>query len=373
MKPSTAKTNTRRWVIKIGSALLTDEGRGLDHAIIRLWVDQMAALRKAGIDPVLVSSGSIVEGMSRLGIQRRPQPLYQLQGLAAVGQMGLIQVYESFFQKHGTHTAQILMTRDDFTNRARYLNARSTLRCLLGWGVVPVINENDSIATEEIRVGDNDTLAGLVANLVEAELLVVLTDQLGLFTADPRIDAKAEFVPSGRAGDPALMAMAGGGSAHGRGGMRTKLSAAALAGRSGAATRIVPGREPDVLTRLANGESIGTLLVSDRAPLAARKQWLAGQLEVRGRLTLDAGASNVLTTSGRSLLAVGVKAVSGDFQRGEMVACHDPEDREIARGMVNYSAEETRTIMGQPSERIAELLGYVDEPELIHRDNLVLI
>ena len=373
MKTSAGKAGARRWVIKIGSALLTDEGRGLDHAIIHQWVNQMAALRKAGIDPVLVSSGSIVEGMSRLGLSHRPQAVYQLQGLAAVGQMGLIQVYESFFQNHDTHTAQILMTREDFSNRARYLNARSTLRCLLTWGVVPVINENDSVATEEIRLGDNDTLAGLVANLVEAELLVVLTDQQGLFTGDPRSDEAAEFVPSGKAGDPALMAMAGEGSSHGRGGMRTKLAAAALAGRSGAATRIASGREPDVLTRLANGESIGTLLVSDRAPLAARKQWLAGQLEVRGRLTLDAGASEVLTSSGKSLLAVGVKAVEGEFQRGEMVACYDPEGREIARGMVNYSAKETHAIMGQPSERIIELLGYVDEPELIHRDNLVLI
>jgi glutamate 5-kinase len=373
VKPSTPKASTRRWVIKIGSALLTDEGRGLDHAAIRLWVDQMAALRKAGIDVVLVSSGSIVEGMSRLGLDRRPQAVFELQGLAAVGQMGLIQVYESFFQLHGTRTAQILMTRGDFANRTRYLNARSTLRCLLGWGVVPVVNENDSVATDEFRLGDNDTLAGLVANLVEAELLVVLTDQQGLYTGDPRSEPKAKFVPSGKAGDPELMAMAGEGSTHGRGGMRTKLAAAALAARSGAATRIVLGREEGVLTRLANGESIGTLLIPDRAPLAARKQWLAGQLEVRGRLTLDAGASEVLTTSGKSLLAVGVKGVDGDFQRGEMVACHDPDNREIARGMVNYSAEETRAIMGHPSERIIELLGYVDEPELIHRDNLVLI
>ncbi len=373
MKPVTGKASARRWVIKIGSALLTDQGRGLDHAAIRLWVDQMAALRKAGIDPVLVSSGSIVEGMSRLGLERRPQAVYELQGLAAVGQMGLIQVYESFFQNHGTHTAQILMTREDFANRARYLNARSTLRCLLGWGVVPVVNENDSVAIDEFRLGDNDTLAGLVANLVEAELLVVLTDQEGLYTGDPRTDPDASFVPSGKAGDPELLAMAGGGSTHGRGGMRTKLAAAALAARSGTATRIASGRAAEVLTRLADGESIGTLLVSDRAPLAARKQWLAGQLEVRGRLSLDAGASEVLTRSGRSLLAVGVKAVDGDFQRGEMVACDDPENREIARGMVNYNAEETRTIMGHPSERIVELLGYVDEPELIHRDNLVLI
>ena len=372
-KASASKASARRWVVKIGSALLTASGRGLDHAAIRRWVDQMAALRGAGIDVVLVSSGSVAEGMSRLGLERRPQAVFELQGLAAVGQMGLIQVYESFFQNHGTHTAQILMTREDFANRARYLNARSTLRCLLGWGVVPVINENDSVATDEFRLGDNDTLAGLVANLVEAELLVILTDQAGLFTSDPRIDAKARFVPSGKAGDPELIAMAGEGSTFGRGGMRTKVAAAALAARSGAATRIVSGDEEQVLTRLADGESIGTLLVPDRAPLAARKQWLAGQLEVRGRLSLDAGASRVLTTSGRSLLAVGVKSVEGDFKRGEMVACYDPDEREIARGMVNYSAEETRTIMGHPSERILELLGYVDEPELIHRDNLVLI
>ncbi len=373
VKPSGGKANARRWVIKIGSALLTDQGRGLDHALIRLWVDQMASLRKAGIDPVLVSSGSIVEGMSRLGLERRPQAVYELQGLAAVGQMGLIQVYESCFQHHGMHTAQMLMTREDFSDRARYLNARSTLRCLLAWGVVPVINENDSVATEEIRLGDNDTLAGLVANLVEAELLVILTDQDGLYTDDPRSCPDASFVASGKAGDPALLAMAGGSSSHGRGGMRTKLAAAALAARSGAATRIASGREPEVLTRLADGASLGTLLVPDRAPLAARKQWLAGQLEVRGRLTLDAGASEVLTNSGRSLLAVGVKAVDGDFRRGEMVACYDPEEREVARGMINYSAEETRRIMGHPSKRIVELLGYVDEPELIHRDNLVLI
>jgi len=369
----TGKASARRWVVKIGSALLTASGKGLDHAAIRRWVDQMAALRSSGIDVVLVSSGSVAEGMSRLALERRPQAVFQLQGLAAVGQMGLIQVYESFFQNHGTHTAQILMTREDFANRARYLNARSTLRCLLGWGVVPVINENDSVATDEFRLGDNDTLAGLVANLVEAELLVVLTDLQGLFSGDPRTDAKACFVPSGKAGDPKLTAMAGASSTFGRGGMRTKLAAAALAARSGAATRIVSGAEEQVLTRLADGESIGTLLVPDRAPLAARKQWLAGQLEVRGRLNLDAGASRVLTTSGRSLLAVGVKAVEGDFRRGEMVACYDPENKEIARGMVNYSAEETRTIMGHPSERILELLGYVDEPELIHRDNLVLI
>lgn len=363
----------RRWVVKIGSALLTNDGRGLDRDAIAVWVDQLEGLRERGLDVVLVSSGSIAEGMTRLGLRRRPEAVFELQALAAVGQMGLIQVYESCFQTHGTHTAQILLTHGDFSDRIRYLNARSTLRCLLQWQVLPVINENDSVATTEIRLGDNDTLAGMVANLVEAELLVVLTDQAGLFTTDPRTDPAAALVPRAQAGDAALERMAGGGSALGRGGMRTKLKAAALAARSGAATRIVNGREPQVLTRLADGEAIGTLLEPGKAPLAARKQWLAGHPDVRGRLRLDAGASRVLTSSGRSLLAVGVRGVEGQFGRGEIVSCLDPDQREIARGMVNYSADETRRIMGHPSDRIAELLGYVDEPELIHRDNLVLL
>ena len=363
----------RPWVVKIGSALLTNQGRGLDRGSIRLWVDQVADLRTAGVDVVLVSSGSIAEGMSRLGMRRRPEALFELQALAAVGQMGLIQVYESCFQAHGTHTAQILLTHEDVAHRGRYLNARSTLRALLRFGVVPVVNENDTVATHEIRLGDNDTLAGMVANLVEAELLVILTDQPGLLSADPRLSPEAELVARGYAGDPALDAMAGEGGQLGRGGMRTKLKAAALAARSGTATRIVSGRETDVLVRLHGGEDLGTLLEPRTSRLAARKQWLAGLQSVAGRLSLDAGACKVLREAGRSLLAVGVCRVEGQFSRGEIVACMDPEGREIARGMVNYDADETRRIMGQPSTRIAELLGYVDEPELIHRDNLVLI
>ena len=363
---------TRPWVIKLGSALLTDEGRGLDRESIRTWVNQMSALRERGVDVVLVSSGSIVEGISRLGLKKRPEAVYELQALAAVGQMGLIQVYESFFQAHGTHTAQILLTHGDVAHRERYLNARSTLRTLLRYGVVPVVNENDTVATHEIRLGDNDTLAGMVANLVEAELLIILTDQPGLFTADPGKDKTATLVPEGQAGDPALETMAGEGSSLGRGGMRTKLKAAALAARSGTATRIVSGREPEVLIRLHQGEAVGTLLKPRASPLAARKQWLAGSPQVTGTLVLDEGACRVLREAGRSLLAVGVTAVKGRFTRGEIVSCVDSEGREIARGMVNYDADETRKIMGQPSSRIAELLGYVDEPELIHRDNLVL-
>ncbi len=361
------------WVVKLGSALVTNDGRGLDREAIAGWVAQMARLREAGVPVVLVSSGSVAEGLVRLGLRARPEALYELQAVAAVGQMGLIQVYESCFQRHRTHTAQVLLTHEDFSDRGRYLNARSSLRTLLRLGVVPVVNENDTVATPEIRLGDNDRLAGLVANLVEAERLVILTDQDGLYTADPRADAGAELVRKGRAGDPALERMAGGSGAYGRGGMRTKLKAARLAGRSGSVTHICSGRTPGVLERLLAGEALGTRLAPDRAPLAARKQWLAGQLNVRGRLHVDEGAARVLREAGRSLLAVGVRAVEGHFRRGEIVACVDPAGREIARGLVNYGAEEARRIIGQPSTAIAERLGYVDEPELIHRDNLVLI
>ena len=361
----------RPWIIKIGSALLTADGRGLDAAAIGAWVDQIAALREQGIPTAIVSSGAIAEGMCRLGLAGRPEALHELQALAAVGQMGLVQIYESCFQRHGTHTAQILLTHEDLSERGRYLNARSTLRTLLRLGVVPVVNENDTVATHEARIGDNDTLAALVANLLEASTLVILTDQQGLYSSDPRRDASAALIERARSGDRSLVGMAGEGGALGRGGMRTKLRAADLAGRSGTVTRIASGREPEVLLRIARGESVGTELVPRDAPLAARKQWLAG-LPVRGRLVIDAGASNVLRNQGRSLLAVGVRGVDGAFSRGDMVACDGPDGEEIARGLVNYSAQETRQIMGKPSDRIVELLGYVDEPELIHRDNLVL-
>ena len=365
-------SEARVWVVKVGSALLTNEGRGVDREGVRVWADQIAVLRRRGIRSVLVSSGSIAEGMSRLGIRRRPEALHELQALAAVGQMGLIQVFETCFQAHGLHTAQVLLTHEDVRDRTRYLNARSTLRSLLRYGVVPVVNENDTVSTEEIRLGDNDTLAGLVANLVDADLLLILTDQGGLYRADPRREPGAALVATAAAGDPSLDAMAGGGGALGRGGMRTKLNAARLAARSGTPTRIAGGREPEVLSRVAAGEALGTLLRPREARLAARKQWLAGQLQVGGRLDLDEGAARVLRDSGSSLLAVGVRGVRGGFERGAFVACHGPDGREVARGLVNYSAAEAAKIMGHPSDRIASLLGYVDEPELIHRDNLVL-
>ncbi len=364
---------SRRWVVKIGSALLTNDGRGLNREGIAAWVEQMAALRQRGIELVLVSSGSVAEGMVRLGWNKRPSALHELQAAAAVGQMGLVQTYESFFKSHGLHTAQVLLTHDDLSNRHRYLNARSTLRTLVDLGVVPVVNENDTVVTDEIRFGDNDTLGALVANLVEADLLVILTDQQGMFDKDPRHHDDAQLLSEVMAGDPGLDAVAGGGGgALGRGGMQTKLSAARLAARSGAATIIAAGRENDVLQRIAAGESLGTLLLPDCEPQAARKQWLAGHLQIRGRLLLDDGAAKVLREAGKSLLAVGIKGVEGDFGRGEMVACIDTEGREVARGLVNYSAAETRKIQGQPSNRIEALLGYVDEAELIHRDNLIL-
>lgn len=364
---------TRRCVVKIGSALLTGNGVGLDVPAITAWVGQIAALRARGLEVVLVSSGAVAAGMQRLGFKARPHALHELQALAAVGQMGLVQLYESLFQKHGVHTAQVLLTHEDLASRERYLNARSTLRTLLSLGVVPVINENDTVATEEIRFGDNDTLAALVANLVEAELLVILTDQAGLYDKDPRQHADALLVQEGEAGDPALLAMAGGAGSLGRGGMRTKLLAAAKAQRSGAATVIAWGREENVLARLLAGERLGTCLTPSQERIAARKQWLAGQLQIRGRLTLDDGAVKVLRQSGKSLLPVGVKAVDGQFARGEVVLCVDQAGREVARGLVNYSSAETARILGRPSDQIEAILGYVDEPELIHRDNMVVV
>ena len=364
----------KRIVVKVGSSLVTDAGRGLDVPAIEGWAAQIARLRALGQQVVLVSSGAIAEGMKRLGWARRPQAMHDLQAAAAVGQMGLAQCYESCFRAHGLHTAQVLLTHADMADRQRYLNARSTLRTLLGLGVIPVINENDTVVTDEIKFGDNDTLGALVANLVEADALVILTDQAGLFELDPRKHAGAKLVEQADADDPRLESMAGGrGSSIGKGGMLTKVLAARRAARSGAHTVIASGREPDVLLRLAQGERIGTLLTARTVPLAARKQWLADHLTVSGRLRLDPGAVKALARDGKSLLPIGVVEVGGDFQRGEVVVCVDPDGREIARGLANYSAEETRRILRRPSSEIESILGYVDEPELIHRDNLVLL
>ena len=363
----------KRWVIKIGSSLITNEGQGLDSEAIHHWAEQMATLRAQGKELLLVSSGAVAEGMARLGWKQRPHALHELQAAAALGQMGLIQQFESCFQSHQIHTAQVLLTHDDLSNRKRYLNARSTLLSLLGLGAIPIINENDTVATDEFRFGDNDTLAALVANLVEADALIILTDQQGLHDRDPRQHANAELISEISVSHPDLISMAGAGGSIGRGGMRTKVIAAQCAARSGASSLIVSGAQRDVLLRIAQGEALGTLLTSETAPLAARKQWLANQLQVRGSLQLDAGAVGALAKSGVSLLAVGVTRVSGDFQRGELVSCLDPDGREIARGLINYEAAEADRIKGLSSEKIEAVLGYVDEPELIHRDNLVLL
>jgi glutamate 5-kinase len=365
-------TKARRWVIKIGSSLVTNKGEGLRLDSIDRWVSQAAALCQRGMEVVLVTSGSVAEGVARLGWKARPRALHELQAVAAIGQMGLAQAYESCFRGYGLHTAQILLTHADIADRQRYLNARSTFRTLLALKVVPVVNENDTVATDEIRLGDNDTLGGLVSNLVEADVLVILTDQEGLFERDPRMDPTAQLIHEARAGDPALASMAGGGGVWGRGGMQTKLTAAALAARSGTATVIASGQQPEVLCRIAAGERIGTLLVPGEEPLAARKQWLAVGLRSQGRLTLDAGAVKVLKEQGRSLLAVGVVAVEGRFSRGELVTCVAMDGSEVARGLVNYSSDEIQSVMGKPSNAIETILGYVDEPELIHRDNLVI-
>jgi glutamate 5-kinase len=364
----------RRVVVKIGSALLTAGGRGLDTASIDNWVAQMAGLRQQGLDTILVSSGSVAEGMARLGWSKRPHALHELQAAASVGQMGLVRTYESMFERHGIKTAQILLTHEDLANRQRYLNARGTLLTLLEFGVVPIINENDTVATEEIRFGDNDTLGALVANLLDADLLIILTDQKGLFERNPTIDPTAQLVSEASIDDERLGDMVGESlSGLGRGGMITKLRAGRLASRSGTATLIASGHEPDVIARLMRGEELGTFLIPGLSPLVARKRWLAGQLKLKGQITLDEGAVKVLKESGKSLLPIGVTAVSGDFERGDLVACVTGDGLEIARGLVNYGASDAQKLCGHPSRNIEALLGYVDEPELIHRDNLVLV
>ncbi|MFZ5652921.1 MAG: glutamate 5-kinase [Pseudomonadota bacterium] len=369
-----ALAGARRWVVKIGSALLTNGGQGLARAAIADWVSQIHQLQARGHEILLVSSGAIAEGMVRLGWPQRPRELHRLQAAAAVGQMGLVEAYESCFQRYGRHTAQILLDHDDLSNRQRYLNARRTLLELIRLGVVPVVNENDTVVTDEIRFGDNDTLAALVANLVEAQLLVLLTDREGLYDADPRTAPDATLIHCARAMDDSLDASAGGSAGHlGRGGMITKLRAARLAARSGAHTLIAGGTLERVLLRVADGEPLGTLLVADTEPLVARKQWLAGQLQVKGTLTLDAGAVRVLRESGRSLLPVGVVCTQGDYSRGDLVRCVAEDGREVARGLINYASEETARILRLPSDRIAAVLGYAGDPELVHRDNLVLI
>lgn len=370
----TALQGARRFIVKIGSSLLTNEGRGLDESAIAGWADQIAEIANRGRECVLVSSGAIAEGMSRLGWKSRPSAIHELQAAAAVGQMGLVQVYESCFRRHGLHAAQILLTHDDLADRKRYLNARSTLSTLLKLGVIAVINENDTVATEEIRFGDNDTLGALVANLIEADVFVILTDQSGIYTADPRKDPDAVLLRYARAGAPELESMAGGtGSELGRGGMLTKVLAAKRAARGGVHTVIASGREPRVLLRLVDGEPIGSFLHADQSPLGARKQWLADNLIVRGRLHLDAGAVQALRNDGKSLLPIGVHALDGSFDRGAVVSCISPEGKEIARGLINYSAADAQRILGTPSHAIEGRLGYVDEHELIHRDNLIVL
>ncbi len=367
-------TNSKVLIVKVGSSLVTNNGEGLDRVAIAAWATQISALVKQGKQIVLVSSGAVAEGMQRLGWKKRPVEVNELQAAAAVGQMGLVQMYESCFAEHGLHTAQILLTHDDLRDRKRYLNARSTLKTLLDLNVIPIINENDTVVTEEIRFGDNDTLAALVANLIEADALVILTDQQGLFSADPRKDKNAKFINFETAGNLELEQMAGGaGSAVGTGGMLTKILAAKRAANSGAHTVIASGRENDVLIRLANGEAIGTHLKSMQIKTIAKKQWLADHLRVGGKLVLDAGAVKVLKTEGKSLLSIGVVEVQGNFERGDVVACINDAGVEIARGIVNYNSADTVRIMRKASSEIEHILGYVEESELIHRDNLIVI
>jgi len=362
----------RRWVIKVGSALLTNDGRGLDEGIISALVARLAGLRQRGCEVVLVSSGAVAAGIVRLGMAARPHLLHELQAAAAVGQSVLVQSYENAFKEHGIVSAQVLLGHDDVIARDRYLNARGTLNTLLELGVVPVVNENDTVVTDEIRFGDNDTLAALVANLIDADALLLLTDQLGLYQQDPRSNPKAPLVEVSDVNSADLDGMAGEGGSLGRGGMVTKLRAARLAARSGTQTIIAGGRVPNIITEVASGANLGTWLRTDKQPQNARKQWLASMVQIQGSLELDDGAVRVLRDSGRSLLPVGVRAVHGGFLRGDMVSCRDSEGREVARGLVNYSASDTRRIMGSASAAIEGILGYAGDVELIHRDNLVI-
>jgi glutamate 5-kinase len=366
--------NARRIVVKVGSSLVTNEGRGVDADAIANWCRQLAALAHEGRELIMVSSGAIAEGMKRLGWATRPKELHDLQAAAAVGQMGLVQMYESKLREQGLRSAQVLLTHADLTDRERYLNARSTLLTLLDLKVIPVINENDTVVNDEIKFGDNDTLGALVANLVEADALVILTDQRGLYASDPRNNPGARFIDDARAGDPELERMAGGaGSSLGRGGMLTKVLAAKRAAGSGASTIIAWGRETDVLLRLAAGEPIGTALRAQTPKQTARKRWMVDHLQLRGAVTVDEGACSKLRGEGKSLLPIGVLTVSGDFVRGDVIAVRSPAGVEVARGLANYSAAESRLIARKPSAQIGSLLGFANEPELIHRDNLVLL
>lgn len=366
--------DANRIVIKVGSSLVTNDGKGLDLTAVHHWSTQISALKQQGREVILVSSGAIAEGMARLGWVQRPTEMHKLQAAAAVGQMGLVHAYEAAFSQYNLRTAQILLTHEDLADRKRYLNARSTLFTLLRLGVVPIVNENDTVSTDEIKVGDNDTLGALVTNLIEADCLIILTDQRGLYDSDPRQNPDAQFISHDQAMNPNLVAMAGGaGSGIGTGGMLTKVLAAQRAAKSGAHTVIASGREDNVLIRLAEGECMGSELQASQPVWSARKQWMADHLRLRGRLTLDAGAVRALSVDGKSLLPIGVKAVEGYFEAGDLVSCLDPEGKECARGLVNYSAAETRLIMGQPSSKITALLGGLSDVEMIHRDNLVVL
>jgi len=366
-------TQSKRWVVKVGSSLLTNDGRGLDTDRIEQWTHQLATLMNEDCQVVLVSSGSIAEGLVRLGWTQRPTVIHELQAAAAVGQMGLIQAYETAFKRRERKTAQILLTHEDLADRRRYLNARSTLKALINHGVLPIVNENDTVTTDEIRLGDNDTLAALVCNLIDADVLVLLTDQEGLFDKDPRTNSDAKLLERANASDPSVQQLAGpSGTTLGSGGMLTKILAAERAAQSGTTTIIASGREPDVLIKLHRGETLGTMLTSDQPPRMARKQWLANHLRVAGKLQLDQGACKVLKEKGSSLLAVGVTKCVGEFNRGELVVCLDENQQEIGKGLVNYNSNDTRKLMGNASDTFKELLGYTHGPELIHRDNLVV-
>ncbi len=362
----------KRIVVKIGSSLLTANGQGLDLEAISHWAKQIVDLHHAGHEMILVTSGAVAEGMVRMKLPHRPTDLPSLQACAAIGQMGLIQTWSSVLDRHHIKTAQVLLTHDDLTDRRRYLNSCDALQQLIDWHVIPVINENDTVSTDEIRFGDNDTLAAMVAGQVHADLLIILTDQQGMFDADPRSNPEAKLLSTVRALDETLFEMAGGSGTLGTGGMLTKVRAARLAAKSGCPTLIASGESDRVLARLMAGELLGTLFITDDDRMTAHQQWLAAHLQTAGRLVIDDGAVNAIKTQHRSLLPVGVKAIEGHFDRGDVVECVDRQGKRIAVGRVNFSSRSAELVKGLASDKVYQVLGEARSLEMIHRNHMAI-
>jgi len=364
----------KRWVIKIGSSLVTKSSTGLNIKNIKDWAGQINELIDQNINVIIVSSGAIAEGMNRLNLVKRPSSSSRLQALAATGQMGLIQAYEVAFKKYNILTAQMLLTHEDLSNRARYLNAKNTLNNLMQYNIIPIINENDTVSTDEIKFGDNDTLASLVANLSGAEKLIILTDQDGLYTNDPRKVKDSKLIKSISVLDKKLNKYAGpSNNILGRGGMITKISAAKKAAKSNTQTIIANGIKKNILINILNNQDyIGTTIYNKNLAINSKKQWIANSLKIKGKIIVDAGAKKVIKQSGKSLLPVGIKSISGEFKKGDLLAICSSNNIEIATGLTNYGSNELAKIIGMSTARIKKEFGIIDSEVVIHRDNMIL-